>query len=79
MAIFHLIFFIHPGNPTLYVLAVGTGLAYGGSFASVPTLISLLFGSKHFGANFGVSLLAPALGTFIFGYTAGVIYDDQVS
>jgi MFS family permease len=62
----------------LYVLAGGTGFAYGGCFQSVPTLISLFFGMTHFGANFGASLVAPAIGTFSFGYMAGALYETQV-
>jgi len=78
MSITHLLFFVFPSDYLLPVLAIGTGISYGGYFATVPTLISLFFGVKHFGSNLSFSMLSPAAGTFAFGYLAGYFYDLQL-
>jgi len=71
-------FFLFPGEATIILLAIGTGVAYGGFFGTVPTLMSLFFGTKHFGANYGFVLIAPALGTAGFGFMAGQLYQLQI-
>ena len=38
----------------------------GGLFCMCPLLVSLFFGMKHFGANFGLQGLAPGLGSVVF-------------
>jgi len=58
--------------PMIYVGVIVLGLAYGGTFCLIPTLISDLFGLKHFGANYGLLGVAPALGsTLINAVLAG--------
>jgi len=77
MAASHLLFFLFPSIVMSFVMVVGTGIAYGGIFATAPTLVSIFFGIAHFGANYGVCLLAPAMGSFGFGYLSGAIYEHH--
>ncbi|KAL6056347.1 Nodulin-like domain-containing protein, variant 3 [Balamuthia mandrillaris] len=65
----------------VWVVALATpfvGLAYGGLYAAYPTLVSLLFGLKNFGQNWGWLALAPASGGLCLGLLASVLYDMQV-
>jgi len=57
----HALFFFFPSKGTIFLLAAGTGLAYGGFFATTPTIVSLFFGVLHFGANYGLVLISPGL------------------
>ncbi|KAJ1898196.1 hypothetical protein LPJ81_004382 [Coemansia sp. IMI 209127] len=66
---------------TLPLLLVGsalTGLSYGFIFGFVPTLVSVWFGTQHFGSNWGLTSMligfsGQALGAF-FGY----VYDKNI-
>ncbi|KAJ2400585.1 hypothetical protein GGI23_001942, partial [Coemansia sp. RSA 2559] len=66
---------------TLPLLLVGsalTGLSYGFVFGFVPTLVSVWFGTQHFGSNWGmtsafIGFSGQALGAF-FGY----VYDKNI-
>jgi len=49
--------------PMIFGVIMVHGLAYGGTFAVIPTLISEFFGLKHFGANYGFIGIAPAVGS----------------
>ncbi|KAJ2801808.1 hypothetical protein H4R21_002661 [Coemansia helicoidea] len=66
---------------TLPVLLVGsalTGLSYGSMFGFMPTLVSVWFGTRHFGSNWGllsasIGFSGQALGAF-FGH----VYDSNL-
>jgi len=49
--------------PMIYGGVAILGLCYGGTFALIPTLISEMFGLKHFGGNYGLLGIAPSLGS----------------
>jgi MFS family permease len=55
------------------------GFTYGGLWAVFPTLVSLLFGMKNFGQNWGWMVIASASGGMLFGVTASRLYDMQVA
>ncbi|KAJ1668509.1 hypothetical protein IW140_000341 [Coemansia sp. RSA 1813] len=64
--------------PALLVGSALTGLSYGFIFGFVPTLVSVWFGTQHFGSNWGLTSVfigfsGQALGAF-FGY----IYDKNI-
>ncbi|KAJ1736120.1 hypothetical protein LPJ61_000170 [Coemansia biformis] len=69
---------------TLPVLLVGsavTGLTYGFLFGFMPTLVSVWFGTRHFGSNWGlasasIGFSGQALGAF-FGYVYDTNLPDQ--
>jgi len=62
--------------PMIFGIIAIHGLAYGGNYAVIPTLTSEFFGLKHFGANYGLIAMAPALGSqLISTILAGYLYD----
>ncbi|KAJ2697595.1 hypothetical protein H4218_003860 [Coemansia sp. IMI 209128] len=69
---------------TLTTLLLGsalTGLSYGFLFGVMPTLVSVWFGTKHFGSNWGMTTVfigfsGQALGAF-FGYVYDANMPDQ--
>ncbi|KAJ7273598.1 major facilitator superfamily domain-containing protein [Mycena haematopus] len=52
----------------VWVLSVGTGIAYGGTFTILPSIISSVWGMRHTGRNFGIVVYAPLTGTVMFSY-----------
>ncbi|KAF8610157.1 MFS general substrate transporter [Ceratobasidium sp. AG-I] len=52
----------------LWLLSLGTGLAYGGSWAVLPSITSAIWGERNLGRNFGILSYAPLVGTPIFTY-----------
>ncbi|KAH7340483.1 major facilitator superfamily domain-containing protein [Rhizoctonia solani] len=52
----------------LWVLSIGTGLAYGASWAVLPSIASVIWGARNLGRNFGILSYAPLIGTPIFTY-----------
>ncbi|KAJ6455693.1 MFS general substrate transporter [Mycena sanguinolenta] len=52
----------------VWVLSVGTGIAYGGTFTILPSIISSVWGTRHAGRNFGFVVYAPLVGTIVFSY-----------
>ncbi|KAJ2780460.1 hypothetical protein H4R18_003442 [Coemansia javaensis] len=64
--------------PALLVASALTGLSYGFMFGFMPTLVSVWFGTRHFGSNWGtasagIGFSGQALGAF-FGY----VYDSNL-
>ncbi|KAI5983058.1 MFS general substrate transporter [Pisolithus albus] len=52
----------------LGILSVGAGIAYGCTFAVLPSLLSSIWGIHNLGRNYGVLIYAPFLGTPAFSY-----------
>ncbi|KAF8744073.1 MFS general substrate transporter, partial [Rhizoctonia solani] len=52
----------------LWILSIGTGLAYGASWAVLPSITSVIWGARNLGRNFGILSYAPLVGTPIFTY-----------
>ncbi|KAJ6630679.1 MFS general substrate transporter [Mycena sp. CBHHK59/15] len=52
----------------IWVLSVGTGIAYGAIFTVLPSVISSVWGARNVGRNFGIVVFAPLMGTSIFSY-----------
>lgn len=52
----------------LWVLSIGTGMAYGGSWAVLPSITSAIWGARNLGRNFGILSYAPLVGTPVFTY-----------
>lgn len=59
------------------VAGAAVGYAFGGLWAVFPTLVSLLFGLRNFGQNWGWLVIGSATGGMAFGMTASRIYDAQ--
>ncbi|KAJ7489823.1 MFS general substrate transporter [Mycena galericulata] len=52
----------------VWVLSVGTGIAYGATFTVLPSIIASVWGARNAGRNFGLVVYAPLTGTTIFSY-----------
>ncbi|KAJ7740720.1 MFS general substrate transporter [Mycena maculata] len=52
----------------IWVLSVGTGIAYGATFTVLPSIISSVWGAQNAGRNFGIIVYAPLTGTIVFSY-----------
>ncbi|KAI0343109.1 MFS general substrate transporter [Trametopsis cervina] len=53
---------------SLWVLSIGVGFAYGGTFTIIPGLLTSIWGAPNLGRNFGVISYAPFVGTSIYAY-----------
>ncbi|KAJ7940748.1 MFS general substrate transporter [Mycena leptocephala] len=58
----------------LWVLSVGTGMAYGATFTVLPSIITSVWGTQNAGRNFGIVVYAPLTGTTIFSYLYAFIF-----
>ncbi|THH01995.1 hypothetical protein EW145_g6815 [Phellinidium pouzarii] len=52
----------------VWVLSVGTGIAYGTIFTTLPGVVSGVWGLSNLGRNFGIITYAPFIGTPLFSY-----------
>jgi MFS family permease len=59
----------------IWVLSVGTGVAYGATWTIVPGLVATLWGARDAGRNFGLVSYAPFLGTPVFTYLYAFVSD----
>ncbi|KAJ7905378.1 MFS general substrate transporter [Mycena olivaceomarginata] len=59
----------------VWVLSVGTGIAYGGTFTILPSIMSSVWGTRHAGRNFGIIVYAPLTGTILFSYLYALVSD----
>lgn len=62
----------------LHVLLVGsalTGMSYGCMFGFMPTLVSVWFGTKYFGSNWGVTTIFIGFSGQALGAFFGIVYD----
>lgn len=60
----------------LFFLVIVLGVCYGGLFGLMPSLIADRFGEKNFGLNYGLSAMAPAIGSLLCStLTAGGLSD----
>ncbi|KAJ2702679.1 hypothetical protein H4R19_005349 [Coemansia spiralis] len=66
---------------TLPVLLVGsamTGLSYGFLFGFMPTVVSVWFGTRHFGSNWGLASAAIGFSGQALGAFFGYVYDSNL-
>jgi hypothetical protein len=53
-----------------YPLIIAMGLAYGGLFAVVPSVVADRYGEQNFGLFYGILVVAPAFGSLFFSTLA---------
>jgi len=53
---------------SLWILSIGTGIAYGSVFTVLPSIVSSVWGLANLGRNFGIITYAPFIGTPTFSY-----------
>ncbi|ORX70586.1 MFS general substrate transporter [Linderina pennispora] len=61
----------------LWVGSAWTGLSYGFIFGFVPTLVSVWFGTKYFGSNWGLTSASIGFSGQALGAFFGFIYDSK--
>lgn len=61
----------------VYVYVVLAGMGLGLAPVSIPLLVSILFGSKHYAAIYPVFMLMMSVGAVIGGIVAGIIIDSS--
>ncbi|KAJ1848228.1 hypothetical protein LPJ70_001129 [Coemansia sp. RSA 2708] len=64
--------------PSLLVGSALTGLSYGFIFGFVPTLVSVWFGTRHFGSNWGLAGLSVGFSGQALGAFFGRVYDRNL-
>lgn len=74
-------YFMHEGS-TLLISVIPTlicGFSYGAIFTLYPTMIAKVWGVKSFGTNWGLFIIAPALGSLIFSLLFASVYEEYGS
>eukprot|EP00048_Salpingoeca_helianthica_P003528 m.68155 g.68155 ORF g.68155 m.68155 type:complete len:593 (-) comp12755_c0_seq2:42-1820(-) len=71
----HLLLLMWPGQ--LLAASVLVGIFFGGLLSLAPVIVSDLFGFAHFGTNWGVIVIAPAVCSLAMGAVYGRIYDQH--
>ncbi|KAF7338388.1 putative transporter MCH1 [Mycena venus] len=61
----------------VWILSIGTGIAYGATFTVLPSIISSVWGTRHAGRNFGIVVYAPLMGTIIFSYLYAFVSESH--
>ncbi|KAJ2787517.1 hypothetical protein GGI15_000648 [Coemansia interrupta] len=64
--------------PALLVGSAMTGLSYGLIFGFVPLLVSVWFGTKHFGSNWGLTSVFIGFSGQALGAYFGYVYDSNL-
>ncbi|KAK9474574.1 major facilitator superfamily domain-containing protein [Dipodascopsis tothii] len=58
-----------------WVASLSLGTGYGAIFTLAPTFVSLVWGVEHFGLNWGVLFIFPAVGSIVYEMLYATIYD----
>eukprot|EP00301_Raphidiophrys_heterophryoidea_P004336 c11893_g1_i5.p1 GENE.c11893_g1_i5~~c11893_g1_i5.p1 ORF type:complete len:222 (-),score=33.01 c11893_g1_i5:249-914(-) len=67
------------GSPHLIIVTmIGTGFGYGGTWASMSTIISEHYGLANFGKVYGLFCTSPAITSAIFNEVASLIYQSHL-
>jgi MFS family permease len=61
------------------VVSVLVGAGYGGTFALVPIIISVVWGVENFATNWGIVATVPAVGATVWGVIYAAIYQKALS
>ncbi|KAI0705142.1 MFS general substrate transporter [Cytidiella melzeri] len=62
---------------TLWVMSIGVGFAYGGTFTILPGILVSIWGAPNLGRNFGIISYAPFFGTSMFSYLYAFIVEQH--
>jgi MFS family permease len=63
----------------LIIMVVMVALAYGGSWVAVVSILSDLFGKEHFGKDYGLLAMGPALSGMALNNLSARLYDQHTS
>jgi hypothetical protein len=59
--------------------SIVNGFAYGAIFTLYPTMVACVWGVTHFGTNWGIFILGPAVGSVVYGVLFASVYDRAKS
>lgn len=62
-----------------YISSIVNGFSYGVVFTMTPTVVACVWGVKSFGTNWGMFILAPAIGSTLFGMLFAALYERASS
>lgn len=63
----------------LWMLSIGTGIAYAAVFTVLPSIVSSVWGLSNLGRNFGILTYAPFIGTPLFSYLYAFVSASHVA
>lgn len=63
----------HPTH--FFLVSSGIGVGYGAVFCLAPTVVSVVWGTRNFGTNWGIVTMTPAIGAGVFGILFGAEFD----
>jgi hypothetical protein len=66
---------IHTHPELFWLVSSSIGAGYGAVFCLAPTIVSVVWGTKNFGTNWGIVILTPALGAVVYGCIFAGEYD----
>lgn len=58
-----------------WVVSALMGAGYGAVFTLAPTVVSVVWGTKNFGTNWGIVCMTPAVGATAYGVLYAAVYD----
>jgi hypothetical protein len=63
-------------HPTLFwLVSTSVGAGYGAVFCLAPTVVSVVWGTKNFGTNWGIVTMTPAVGAVVYGCLFAAEFD----
>jgi len=69
--------FIYRNPASFWIVSTSIGAGYGAVFCLAPTVVSVVWGTKNFGTNWGIVTMTPALGAVVYGCLFAVEYDGH--
>lgn len=69
------VIYAHPQQ--FWYVSASIGAGYGACFTLAPTIVSVVWGTRNFGTNWGIVTTTPALGATLFGALWGAVYDAR--
>lgn len=71
--------FIYAHPSAFWLVSSSVGAGYGAVFCLAPTIVSVVWGTKNFGTNWGIVTITPALGAVLFGSAFAGEFDGHAS
>lgn len=66
---------VHARPELFWLVSSSIGAGYGAVFCLAPTVVSVVWGTRNFGTNWGIISMAPALGAVVYGCMFAGEYD----
>lgn len=66
---------VHARPDLFWLVSTSVGAGYGAVFCLAPTVVSVVWGTRNFGTNWGIVTMTPALGAVVYGCVFAREYD----